>query len=135
MPKAHRIMLQAVVLLILGIAACAPATTSSGREQNVLTREEIMSAGVANLYDVVHRLRPRWLNVRGQRSFGQAALNTEVVVFQNQTMLGGVEVLREIAPDVAMRMHYLDGATATASLSGLGSRHVEGAIIIETVLR
>jgi hypothetical protein len=131
----HRIVLQAALLLILGVAACAPATTSSGSDQSVLTRDEIMGAEVTNLYDVVHRLRPRWLNVRGQRSFGQAALNTEVVVFQNQTMLGGIDVLREMSPDIAMRMRYLDGATATASLSGLGSRHVEGAIIIETVLR
>jgi hypothetical protein len=135
MLRPHRIVLPAALLLILGVVACAPAATSSGRDQSVLTREEIMSAEVTNLYDVVHRLRPRWLNVRGQRSFGQAALSTEVVVFQNQTMLGGIEVLREMAPDIAMRLRYLDGATATASLTGLGSRHVEGAIIVETVLR
>jgi hypothetical protein len=137
MPRPHRFLPHAALLLLCAVTACAsaPSAEGSGRAQNELSREEIMAAGVNNLYDVIHRLRPRWLNVRGQRSFGQAALNTEVVVFQNQTMLGGVEVLRQLGPDIAMRLRYLDGATATASLPGLGSRHVEGAIIIETQLR
>jgi hypothetical protein len=135
MTKLHTFLSLTVLLLTVAGTACAPAATSSGRNATQMTREEIMAVGVANLYDVIQRERPRWLQSRGQRSFGQAALNTEIVVFQNQTMLGGVNVLREIAPDVAMRLRYLDGATAMASLSGLGSRHVEGAIIIDTVLR
>jgi hypothetical protein len=135
MSKVHHFLSRAILLLAVSVTACAPAATSSGRNSTEMTREEIMAVGVNNLYDVIQRERPRWLQSRGQRSFGQAALNTEIVVFQNQTMLGGVDVLREIGPDVAMRLRYLDGTTATASLSGLGSRHVEGAIIIETVLR
>jgi hypothetical protein len=130
----HSVLFLGVALLAVG--ACAPAATAGpGGSSSELSRDEIMNVGVNNLYDVVHRLRPRWLQVRGQRSFGQAALNTEVVVFQNQTMLGGVEVLREISPEMAMRIRYLDGTTATASLPGLGSRHVEGAIIIDTTVR
>lgn len=139
MSNPHRVLRNGALLLLLAAAAttaCAPATTSAaGSNSNELSREEIMEVGVNNMYDVIHRLRPRWLQVRGQRSFGQAALNTEVVVFQNQTMLGGVEVLRDMGPDIAMRVRYLDGTTATASLPGLGSRHVEGAIIIETTAR
>jgi hypothetical protein len=136
MPKLQQVPVRAALLLIVAVLACAPAASGSGgRDANVLTREEIMAAEVNNLYDVIHRLRPRWLNVRAQRSFGQAALNTEIVVYQNQTMLGGVDVLRQLGPDMALRLRYLDGATAAASLPGIGSRHVEGAIIIDTVVR
>jgi hypothetical protein len=119
--------------LLLVLTACAPAaTTGSGQNSNVLTRDEIMAVEVSTLYDVVQRLRPRWLASRGPRSFGDAGLRTEIVVFQGQTLLGDVEVLRQFSPNMAARLRYMDGATASASLPGLGSRHVEGAIIIDT---
>jgi hypothetical protein len=116
---------------LAALAACAPAaTTAGGQNPNLLTRDDIMAVEVTNLYDVVQRLRPRWLTVRAGRSLSE--LRTEVVVFQNQTLLGGIDVLRQMQPDIAVRIRYLDGSTASATLPGLGSRHVEGAIVIET---
>jgi hypothetical protein len=135
MTKAVRFFSQPALLLLLAVVACAPATASGGANANVLTQEEIMAVGVNNLYDVIQRERPRWLQIRGQRSFGQASAATEIVVFQNQTMLGGLDILRQLSPEIAHRLRYLDSATAIASLSGLGSRHVGGAIIIDTVAR
>lgn len=123
------------VAVVLGVlmTACASAAAgshSSGRRDR-LTRDEIMSVDVTNLYDVVNRLRPQWLEVaqRGDRSFG---LQTNVVVFQNQTYLGTVDVLRQLSPESAYELDWLDGTTASNTLPGLGSQHVAGAIVIKT---
>jgi len=118
-----------LAFLIALTTACA--TTShggAGREQDVLLADEIAAVKVASLYEVIEQLRPRWLMVTsGPRSFG---VETEIVVYQEQTMLGGTDILRELTPDMVREIRYLDGTKASASLPGLGSRHVSGAIVI-----
>lgn len=118
-----------VSFVLLSACAAASAGQEPARDINRLTRAEIQSIDVSNLHDLVQRLRPRWLDVRGSRSFSTP---TRVVVFQDQTLLGGVAVLRQLSPDMAAWMEYLDGPTASNSLPGLGSTHVEGAIVIHT---
>ncbi len=121
----------ALATVVLGTACAGAARSGTNTRQDLLTREQIMSvSGASNLYEVVQRLRPRWLETRGgDRSF---ALTTEVVVFQNQSYLGDVQVLGQLGPEVAYEMRWLDGPTASATLPGLGSRHVTGAIVIAT---
>ncbi len=117
--------------VLAGGCATVRNPTGNGR-MDLLTREEIMGVrGVTNLYDVVERLRPRWLKVRAQdRSFG---LTTSIVVYQNQTLLGDVETLRQLQPGLAYEMKYLDGTTAKNTLPGLAFQgHVAGAIILST---
>jgi hypothetical protein len=113
-------------------AACASAgtTTEEGTNRDVLTREEIMGAEATNLYDVIRRLRPRWLQVRSTRSLN---METEIVVLQNDMYLGNAESLKQMAPELAYEIRYLEGARAATSIPGLMSgRHIEGAIIIMT---
>lgn len=120
-----------IILLLLSLvgAGCATAGSGDGRvRQDLITQAEIEEVGFSNLYEVVQRLRPRWLSTRGQQSFNA---EPEVVVFQGQVLLGGVETLRQLSPDMARSLRYLDGATASASLPGLASRLVRGAIVIE----
>lgn len=121
-----------ILLVTAGaLAGCASTKTATeGSRSDVITREEIMSAGAINLYEVVRRLRPQWINVRAARSF---TTDTEIVVFQNDMHLGGPEALRQIGPELAYELRWLDGVRATSMLPGLSSgRHVEGAIIIST---
>ncbi len=120
-------------LLIPAISlGCASTGTGSAEKErsDLLTREQILGVQVTNLYDVVRRLRPRWLNVRANRSF---EMETEVVVIQNDSYLGPAEILKEIAPESAYELRYLEGTRAATALPGLmNDRHVEGAIIIAT---
>ena len=124
-----------LVLSILGSAflvGCASTGTSSDSQgdPNVLTREQIMEVGATNLYDVVHRLRPRWLRVSTVRSFN---MENEVIVMQNDMYLGGTDALRQMSPELAYEMRYMDGTRAANLIPGLMSgRHIEGAIIIST---
>lgn len=129
----RRATLLVVILAAGAVTACSSATKSNSANTRVdlLTREQIMSvSGVNNLYEVVKRLRPRWLEARGgDRSF---ALPTEIVVYQDQAFLGDVEVLGQLSPEMAYQLRWLDAATASATLPGLGSRHVAGAIVLST---
>jgi len=124
-----------ILLLLSGVlvtaGACASSGASSrrgGSDRNTLTQEEIATVRVANAYEAVERLRPRWLQIRAPKSLQDP---TEVVVFLNNSYLGGPDVLRQFASTSITRLRYLDGSTASATLNGLGGRSVEGAIIVE----
>ncbi len=119
----------AMALLLLG--GCARQTrsgSSPGQRTDIITRDQIAELNVRNLYDAVERLRPRWLVVRsGMRSF---SMETDVVVFQGQLFLGTQDALRNLGTEGVYQVQYLDGATAKATLPGLGDRHVQGAIVV-----
>jgi hypothetical protein len=125
------LVLMAFTLLASGCASAGPGAGPHS-DPDALTQAEIIATGSSNLYDAVQRLRPRWLTPRAQQSFG---LSTDILVFQGQTNLGTVEVLRQLTPESAIRLRFIDGSTAAASLPGIGSRHVAGAIILETSAR
>lgn len=122
-------------ILLVSIAGCAANGFGSvpPTDQSLLTRREIMSVdGVRNLYDVVQRLRPRWIEADRRASREDVSgSNRGVLVYQGQSYLGGLDVLRQLKPDMAYGMHWLDGATAAATLPfGIGYGRVAGAIVI-----
>ena len=124
-----------LMLAVAGVLAAGCGYSAGGSDRadpEYITREEIINVDARDLYDVVRRLRPRWINASrraGERSFG---LSTEVVVYQNQMYLGDIDTLRNWSPSAAWAMEWLDASTASATLPGLGSRHVAGAIVIHT---
>lgn len=125
------------LLVGVGVAVlasgCATVRNPKGNGRtDLLTREEIMGVpGATNLYDVVARLRPRWLTIRAQDP--NSGVTTSIVVFQDQTLLGNVETLRQLQPELAHQLRYLDGTTAKNTLPGLAfAGHVAGAIILST---
>lgn len=120
------------ILAIVVAAGCATTgTAGEGFDRYRLTNAEIHSVDVLNLYDVVHRLRPRWLEVRAPRS-GLAGGSAEhpIMVYLNNTRLGGVAELRRFSPNEVDWLEYLDGPEAQARLSGIHSQNIEGAIVI-----
>lgn len=121
------------VLFVVALGACASSGSGSRTSYSQITAEEIveMQGQVGNLHELVNRLRPRWLQVRStQRSLSGG--DQEIVVYQDQSLLGGIEILQGLGLDFPLYLSYLDGAQATAQLSGLGSRRIEGAIVIHT---
>lgn len=121
-----------VATAFLGGCAATRSGGAEGTRSDVITREEIMGTqGVRNMYELVQRLRPRWVTVRaGDRSFG---MSTEIAVYQGQSYLGDVETLRQLGHTMAYELRWMDGQTAMTTLPGLGSgKHLAGAIIIVT---
>ncbi|HSW31700.1 MAG TPA: hypothetical protein VLH75_19605 [Longimicrobiales bacterium] len=114
--------------LPVGLWGCASGSGGPARDRNVISPEEIEAAQVRTAYELVERLRPLWLRSRGDRS---THLTTEIVVYQDNTMLGDIEMLRSIPIDLVGSVRSLDSAEA-GRLAGLGSRHVERVIMIVT---
>jgi len=128
----RREFLAITVLASILAAGCASTGTGGeeGRDRDVLTREEIMEVDATNLYDVVRRLRPRWLQVRSMRSLN---METEIAVMQNDMYLGAAESLKQVPPELAYEIRYMEGARAATAIPGLMTgRHIQGAIIILT---
>jgi len=125
------IALPALLVLLAGVTACASTKEgASGQRMDLLTREQILGASATNLFEVVQRLRPQWLRVSTTRSFN---LDSEIVVFQNEMQLGGPDALRQLVPELAYEMEWVDGVKASSMLPGLMSgRHIEGVIIVRT---
>lgn len=122
-----------VVVAVLGAFACGSQSTAGGRQpspsySDVITREELQALGSRTAYEAIQHLRPRWLQVSGgPRSF---SIETEVVVFQDNAMLGNQDALKLVGIEGIYSIRYLDGVTAKASLPGLGDRHLQGAIVL-----
>ena len=93
----------------------------------LITAQDLSRLNVSNAYDAVQQLRPMWLTSRGRQS---NRLTTEIIVAQNGTYFGPISSLRGFQIESVREMRYLDGSQASAFLSGLGSRHVEGAIVV-----
>lgn len=125
----------AIVFLAFGTAACASAGSggeSTRADRNTITAEQIEEVGASNLFQVIDRLQPRWLQVRpgGSGSFGGSGVG--IVVYRNQTRIGGPDELRHMTPAGVRSIQYLDGPTASSTLPGLGSGYVHAAIVVHT---
>lgn len=115
--------------LVLVLAGCASSGSGDrDRDRDLITQDQITQLQVNTAYEVVERLRPRWLRVRASRSYNRP---TEVVVLVDGMQLEGIQSLWDIDAVNVATMRWLDSAQA-GQLPGLGSRHVEGAIMIET---
>lgn len=119
------------LLCVVLVAGCASSGgEKSSRRSDVISQQEIMDSGANNLFDVVSRLRPQWLRVSTTRSFN---MDTEIVVFQNEMNLGGPDRLKEMGPELAYELRFLEGVRAASVLPGLMSgRHIAGVIIVDT---
>jgi hypothetical protein len=121
-------------LLILTLAVCAWGCSSlnqgPSRDRNLISEEEVLASDARNAYELVERLRPLWLQSRGDRS---TRLGTEIVVYQDSAMLGGIDMLERVPIELVRSVRALDAAEA-GRLPGLGSRHVERVIMIVTRL-
>lgn len=121
-----------LVLLVAGLASGCASTKAQkeGTDPNLITREQILATSATNLHDVVSRLRPQWLRAPAATSF---SMNNEIVVFQDQMQLGGPDALRQLSPEIAHEVRYLDGVRAATMLPGLMSgRHIAGVIVVAT---
>jgi hypothetical protein len=114
-----------------GTSAAGASTSESARRgprssRDLITGDELRNSGATNLYDAIQRLRPHWLANRNAVN----RAGSEIVVFQGNNNLGGLEALRQIEPGYIAYVRWLDASEASNTLPGLGSRSVAGAIVI-----
>ncbi len=120
-------------LLIMAVSsACASsgssggsATTSGGRG-DVITREDLAGLERLTALQVVERLHPQWLQTRGLDSFEES---NEVVIYIDNTRMGGPNELRRLNATEVGEIRYLDSREATTQF---GTGHPSGAIFVLT---
>jgi len=119
-----------VLAVLAGLtAACsvrAPSDGSVRTDRDVLTQEQLREHHFASAYEAVQALRSTWLETRGTDSF---LAPSQVLVYLDDTRLGGVEALRTIELANVLYIRHLDGITASARW-GLG--HGQGVILVST---
>jgi len=116
------------------LSGCATNTTAGGGgdyNANLITHQEILDARATNLWEVVNNLRPRWLQVIDLPSMSGGP--AEILVYRDNVRLGGPDALRNMNPEMAQEIRWMDRMEAASRLprSG-GNSEVAGAIVVIT---
>ena len=142
----------AVVVTACATTGATGTATSTGvaktkTNPEFITTSEIEAATFRDAYEIVQRLRPNWFT-KTRASSGGSLSGTQVagsgnsisgvqpgstggvlVVYLDNTRMGGPEALRDISASAIASLQYMDAATATAKLPGIGSTVINGAIV------
>ena len=118
-------VLAVAALLLTG---CAAGQSGAPRvDPDRISRVEIEEAGPSSAYDLIRKLRPLWLNKRGNTSFTQ---DTDVWVYLDGTRVGEREMLRGVRTDNLESLEFMDARRAT---NRYGPGHMNGAILLNTL--
>jgi hypothetical protein len=114
-------------VLLCGACATAGEPTGSRPSQDIITRADLDRNPVTTAYEIIQRLRPQWLRLRGSQSITG---DTDLVVYVDNARMGGTESLRGISLAGVEFLRRFDPAAATLRW---GAGHASGAILISTI--
>lgn len=127
-------------VLAVGLIGCGATASSAPRgSANEIARAEIeATSGVSTAQDIVQRLRPQWLRVRGTGTLNNAE-QEGIVVYVDGTRSGQIRIeagraagpspLDGIAVSQVERLIYYGASSATQRF---GTGHAQGAIEVIT---
>lgn len=141
--RLHRFVIRsAIVLTVTACASSGSATpkpdVAGGKESQTsspdyVTSIEIDKTSAANAYELISRLRPRWLaSTGGATKLGGGATTSVVAVYLDGFRVGVRENLRSISSNGILSMRWYDAARAATILHEVGSEPIAGAIVITT---
>ena len=118
--------LSLVAGLLLLAAACSAAGSARApvTSRDVITRDQLRLDDAESVHAVVERLRPHWLRKRGSNTVRD---DGDIVVYVDDTRMGGPEVLRQILASQVESARFLDAGRAQYRF-GVG--HAYGAIVV-----
>ena len=128
-PRVRRSVLLGLVAIACAGQACAGHGAARGRgDSSMITREQIIASHYNSAYEVVEALHGNWLRSRGANSFQAPG---EVVVYMDNSRLGGTDTLRGISATTIGSIRFID-ANAAQARWGIG--HTQGVIYVATHL-
>jgi hypothetical protein len=127
-PAAPALLLLLVALVTAGCATGGPGEGGARSGPNVLEREDFAELHYADAYEIVARLRPRWLRARGFGTLRDSSANLPVV-YRDERLLGEPGSLRDIDFDTVVRIEYI---SASDSTTRFGTGHSGGVILVTT---
>jgi hypothetical protein len=107
------------------LIACASGGATA-RDPNVITAPELGRSRAANTYDAIRRLRPEFFRARESGALLYFTARRPVVAVDN-TLVGGVEMLRDLPLDQVVRIEYVSAWKATKRY---GSGFGEGIVLV-----
>ena len=113
------------------LTACASARekgSDHAADRNELTAEEVASQQHASAYELILKLRPRWLEGRRRQSVAYRTAG-QVVVYLDGSFAGGPDFLRRFMASDIESARYL---TPIEAESQYGKTHSGGAILLRT---
>lgn len=110
------------LLAVTAGLGCASTGGTARSDQNLITLDEVEATDLANAYEIVRTLRPRWLQAR-------VPMSIPVQVYVDGTRLGGPQALQTV-PKLAIEEIRYYSPTAAQARWGLG--HTNGAIAVVT---
>lgn len=128
-----RPLLACFAVALFALPACASSgvqRSTSRRDRNVITREEIAQSPEHSVYNVIRTLRPGMLNQRGNTSL--ANLDPGIVVFLDGQRFGAISSLDGMEASTVEEIRYLGAAEAQARY---GTGYPQGVILITSRTR
>ena len=123
-----------VLVAALGLGGCGHGASQAAREpvpvrsSDVVTMEELARVATSStLFEALHALRPAWFRRNPTTLRPQA--ESDVVVYLDQSRLGGPETLRTIQVNAATVIRHYSASEAEARF---GPGHLHGAIQVST---
>jgi hypothetical protein len=122
-----RIAVVATCAIMIGACTGTAERVARG-DRNIITTEQIEAVENTSAYNIVQRLRPHFLQPRGQTSISNPE-SVYPVVYVDDMMRGGVGELRQIPGSIVARIEYITPADATTRW---GTGHPAGVIAVYT---
>jgi hypothetical protein len=135
MPARLITRVSAILLTLNVLVACSsnkPRTNVQSSSSDYVTSVEIAAVSATNAYDLINRLRPRWLRTQAPGSIGAGVRSQVIAVYLDGVRLGGLDALRSVSTAGVVSMQYYDATRAATILRDPGSEPIAGAIVIKT---
>jgi hypothetical protein len=116
---------------LVGVLSPLPiliACASTGTPVNVITGPELSRSKAQNAYDAIRQSRPEMLRTREPGTLVYFTSGQPRVAVDN-TLVGGVEVLRTLPAGKVARIEYLNASAATKRY---GTGYGNGLMLVET---
>lgn len=107
------------------LVACASA---GAHDANVITAPELSRSKARNAYDAIRQIRPEMLRTRDPSAIVYFKARQLLVAVDN-TLVGGVEVLRGLPTGKVARIEYVNSWTAAKRY---GTGFTNGLMLVET---
>lgn len=102
----------AVLLAGSAVACSSTGGNTSGGNPDLITREQILEQPEQSAFELIERLRPRWLRARSQGSFSNPTPEY-AVVYVDDMRFGEINSLHRINAAEIDRIEFISGLDAT----------------------
>ena len=116
------------LLIVVAFTACATTNSKTIHNRHDLIKiEQIREQLASNAYDLIRKLRPYWLRIRGHRSIHFNKTAPYATVYVNDSKYGDIDSLLSIPVEQIKEIRFMNAGEAAIRY---GLNHSGAAILI-----